>query len=358
MCPYCDVAVVAGQDDMTERYLDALVAEIGMEPPAGPIGAVFVGGGTPSRLSADQLGRILTALDQAHGFAPDAEISLEANPEDWTVEYGRALVDAGVTRVSLGVQSFDDGVLEDLGRAHTRRVAEQAVHAARAAGVSVSIDLIFGSPAESVESWVTTVETAVSLAPDHVSTYALTVERGTALSRSIAAGAPGPDADDQAEKYQLARRLLTAAGYQHYEVSNYARPDHECRYNLNTWAQGDYLAFGLGGHGHRGGTRRRNVRRLEAYLEIVEAGRRPEAGREEITGWDAELERVFLGVRLRSGVAAPEVAGIFEGDFEGAALMAAGKVKIADGMIRVLDPLFTDAVARVVLDLPEPTASG
>jgi oxygen-independent coproporphyrinogen-3 oxidase len=356
VCPYCDFAVVAGRDELIERYLKALDDEIQMEAPAGPLGSVFVGGGSPSRLTPAQLDGLLARLDGAFGLRTGAEVSLEANPEDWTVDYGRALVDIGFTRVSLGVQSFDDAVLAELGRAHSSAAAGAAVEAARLASVpSVSIDLIFGAPAESLSSWTESIEAAITLQPDHVSAYALTVERGTELSRQIAAGAPGPEADDQAEKYAAAHDVLTAAGYEHYEVSNYARPGHECRYNLNTWAQGDYLAFGLGAHGHRDGTRRRNVRRLDAYLALVERGSRPEAGTEQIDGWDAELERVFLGVRLRRGLVAPEVAELFAEDFEGAGLVAAHKVGIMDGTIRVLDPLFTDAVARVVLGLPTPS---
>ena len=358
VCPYCDFAVVAGKDDLTGRYVAALANEIDMEPPTGPLDSVFVGGGTPSRVSPDLLSGVVDRLADRFGLVDGAEVSLEANPEDWTAGVARGLRRAGINRVSFGVQSFDDEVLGELGRVHAAADGRVALGRARDAGYeSISLDLIFGSPGESVGSWEATVEAAIALEPDHISTYALTVERGTELSRRVAAGMPGPDADDQADKYETARRMLTAAGLEHYEVSNYARPGHPCRYNLNTWAQGDYLAFGLGAHGHRAGIRRRNVRRFEAYLEIVEAGRRPEAGTEEVTGWSAELERVFLGVRLRHGVHAPEVGALLEDDFEGAGLMAAGKFEVVRGTIRVLDPLFTDAVARVVLDLPNPAGS-
>ncbi|MBT8202316.1 MAG: coproporphyrinogen III oxidase, partial [Acidimicrobiia bacterium] len=252
-------------------------------------------------------------------------------------------------------QSFDDGVLAELGRLHRAVELERLVDDSRAAGfASVSLDLIFGSWSESPESWHATVERAIAAGPDHVSTYALTVERGTELSRQVAAGAPGPDADDQADKYTVAVELLTGAGYVHYEVSNFARPGHECEYNRNTWAQGDYLAFGLGAHGHRKGVRRRNVRRIDAYLEVIESGQRPEAGTEHITGWDAELERAFLGIRRAEGVEAPEVAAALADDFEAEGLLAARKFEIQNGVIRMLDPLFTDAVARVVLGLAAP----
>jgi oxygen-independent coproporphyrinogen-3 oxidase len=238
---------------------------------------------------------------------------------------------------------------------HAAADGRVAVERARAAGFdSVSLDLIFGWPGESLESWAATVQTAIGLNPDHISTYALTVERGTELSRQVLAGAAAPDPDDQADKYELAMAELGAAGFDHYEVSNYAGSGHQCRYNLNTWAQGDYLAFGLGAHGHRQGIRRRNVRRFEAYLDMVEQGRRPEAGREVIEGWDAEIERVFVGVRMRSGVAPGAVGAVLSADQEGQALIAAGKLSVTEDRILAPDPLFTDAVARVVLGLDVP----
>jgi len=219
VCPYCDFAVVAGQDDLTERYFDALLAEVDMEPSTGPLGSVCIGGGTPSRVDPRLLREVIGRLADRFGLVAGAEVSLEANPEDWTVEVAGGLAVAGVNRVSFGVQSFDDAVLGELGRLHTAATARSAVALAREAGMgSVSLDLIFGSAGESVDSWRHTVESAIALAPDHVSTYALTVEKGTELSRLVAAGAPGPDPDDQADKYELARRLLRDAGFEHYEV--------------------------------------------------------------------------------------------------------------------------------------------
>ena len=350
VCPYCDFAVVAGKDDLTERYFGALLSEIEMEPPCEPLDSVFIGGGTPSRVAPDLLGDVVDRLADRFGLIDGAEVSLEANPEDWTPAVADGLAAAGINRVSFGVQSFDDGVLAGLGRMHAAADGRVAVERARAAGFdSVSLDLIFGWPGESLESWAATVQTAIGLNPDHISTYALTVERGTELSRQVLAGAAAPDPDDQADKYELAMAELGAAGFDHYEVSNYARSGHQCRYNLNTWAQGDYLAFGLGAHGHRQGIRRRNVRRFEAYLDMVEQGRRPEAGREVIEGWDAEIERVFLGVRMRSGVAPGAVGAVLAADQEAQALIAAGKLSVTEDRILAPDPLFTDAVARVVL---------
>ncbi|MCP4224746.1 MAG: radical SAM protein, partial [Actinomycetia bacterium] len=194
VCPYCDFAVVAGKDDLTERYFDALLAEIDMEPSTGPLGSVFIGGGTPSRVDPRLLGGVTGRLADRFGLVADAEVSLEANPEDWTVEVAVGLVVAGINRVSFGVQSLDDAVLGKLGRLHSATTARSAVALSRETGLaSVSLDLIFGSAGESIESWRHTVESAIALGPDHVSTYALTVERGTELSRQVAAGARGPD---------------------------------------------------------------------------------------------------------------------------------------------------------------------
>ena len=355
VCPYCDFAVVAGRDGLMDRYVDALVLEIGMEQSVPTLDAVFIGGGTPSRLPAQSLARILQALIDRFGVADDVEVSLEANPEDWTEDLAAGLVATGFNRVSFGAQSFDPEVLRYLGRQHSSVDIENSVAMARSAGfVSVSLDLIFGAPVETLASWSATVDSAVKLAPDHVSTYALTVEGGTALSRLVAAGAAAPDPDDQADKYELAQSRLVAAGLDHYEVSNYASPGHECRYNLNTWAQGDYVAFGLGAHGHVGGVRRRNVRNLDTYLDRMEGGERPELGREVIHGWDRELERVFLGVRLRHGVEVGKVAAALVSDPEGKQLVDEGVIVIKADRLLVIDPLLTDAVARVVLGLAEP----
>jgi oxygen-independent coproporphyrinogen-3 oxidase len=355
VCPYCDFAVVAGRDGLMDRYVDALISEIGMEQSIPALDAVFLGGGTPSRLPSESLARILQALADRFGFADNVEVSLEANPEDWTGELAAGLVRAGFNRVSFGAQSFDPGVLRYLGRQHSPADIDNGVAVSRRAGfASVSLDLIFGAPPETPASWSATVDAALKLEPDHVSTYALTVERGTALSRLVSAGAAAPDPDDQADKYELAQRRLVAAGLDHYEVSNYARAGHECRYNLNTWAQGDYVAFGLGAHGHVGGVRRRNVRNLDTYLDRVAGGEPPELGREVIHGWDKELERAFLGVRMRQGVEVGRVAAAFSSDPEGKQLVDGGVVAIRGDRLQVVDPLLTDAVARVVLGLAEP----
>lgn len=352
VCPYCDFAVVEGRDDMVDRYAAALEIDIAAAPEWRELDAVFVGGGTPSRFGPGRLTRIVTALSLRFGFAPDAEVSLEANPEDWTPDLAEALVEGGYTRVSFGAQSFDPGILLALGRRHTPARIGEAVALARAAGFgSVSVDLIFGTPGETTETWRSSLGQAMDLGTDHVSCYALTVERGTVLGRSVAAGAPAPDPDLQADEYEMADAALTSAGLVRYEVSNWARPGHVCRYNLAVWAQGEYEAFGNAAHGFRHGERFSNLRRLDAYLDRIESGSSPRSSAEKVEGWAAEIDRVFVGLRRVAGVAdGPGVQALLA-TADGDRLAEAGIIEHADGRLRVARPLLTDAVERAVLDL-------
>jgi len=353
-CPYCDFAVVdlSQQESSFERYVSAVVAEIEMAEPWQPLHAVNFGGGTPSILSAEQLRRILGALERRFGLEADAEISIEANPEDVDTTYAGGLRDAAINRVSLGVQSFDPGVLDALGRGHTPDDAVAAVAAARDVGMrTVNVDLIFGTPGESVDSWSHSVEQALELDVEHLSAYALTVELGTALSKKVSGGEPAPDSDDQADKYEL---LCETVGLHHYEISNWADPGHECRYNLTTWTQGEYDAFGNGAHSYRDGVRHRNFRRLDAYLEHVEAGRRPVQGSERLDEWGREKERLFLGLRLRSGVKLGTAGEALLATEAGGRFVAAGVISFDRDRLYVDRPLLADAVAREVLGLDGP----
>jgi putative oxygen-independent coproporphyrinogen III oxidase len=350
VCPYCDFAVVAGRDDLIDRYVGAVTGEISRDEPFGPIDAVFVGGGTPSMVPPAAVGRLLGALGRRHGLAPGAEITMEANPEDWTAAAAASFRDAGVTRISFGAQSTDPRVLTALGRRHGPREVGRAVRLARDADfASVSIDLIFGHPIETAESWERTLGDVVDVGPDHVSTYALTVERGTPLSRSVAAGAPAPDPDTQADRWEVARDVLGDAGYVRYEVSNHARPGHPCRYNLGVWAGGSYVAYGLGAHGHRDGTRYRNVRSLDAYLDRIEAGESPRAGSDRLDHDEAVLDRAFAGLRRTAGVALEAAVRDRLDSADGRRLVEAGVVEVRDGRLVVSDPLLTDLVARELL---------
>lgn len=353
-CPYCDFAVAEMGDG--ERLTSALVAEIGRcQPFAGPLDAVFFGGGTPSALEPELLGRILESLRHRFGLAAGAEVSLEANPEDLTPALARALVGCGFNRISLGVQSLDDEVLRSLGRGHDGVQGRAALDAARSAFPSVNADLIFGTPGETPESWEASLRGVIESGIDHLSTYALTVERGTALSRSVAAGAPAPDPDGQADSYLMALGVATEAGLVRYETSNFARPGHACVYNLITWAQGEYEGFGNGAHRHRDGMRSRNLWRLDRYLEKVEAGSSPVAGNERVDGASAEVERLMLGLRRAAGVSLGRCGAVLLASPGGKRLLDAGVIAVEGDRLRVSRPLLGDEVSRELLaiDLDE-----
>ncbi|MCL1593591.1 MAG: radical SAM family heme chaperone HemW [Actinomycetia bacterium] len=354
-CPYCDFAIVdesqANEVDR-QRYVDAVISEIAMEDPFGSLDSVNFGGGTPSLLTSDQLEQILNALKGRFTLTTGVEISIEVNPEDMDQRAIEGLVGRGFTRLSIGAQSFDGQVLGVLGREHGVGVAQDVAVEARSAGFeSVGIDLIYGHPSESARSWRATVEQAIALPVDHISTYALTVERGTTLSRDVLAGAPAPDPDDQADRYEMFCDLAGNAGFARYEVSNHARPGHVCVYNLSTWSHGEYLGFGLGAHDHRRGERSRNHQRLDRYLEDIEGGIRPRIGSETLSVSDQERDRFMLGVRLAAGVALTPFATAFASSERGKRLIDAGIVDIESDRLVVTHPMLTDAVAREALSV-------
>ena len=354
-CPYCDFAVVAADEPgggEVERYVDALVAEVGMEPQPFRVDAVNFGGGTPTRVPPSHLGRILEVIDARLGTTTGAEISIEANPEDWTDDRARELKSVGFNRVSFGVQSLDPFVLHALGRAHSPEDSTRAVVGARSAGIdTVSVDVIYGTPGESEASWCRTVDGVLDLEPNHVSAYALTVEGGTALSRSIQAGAPAPDPDEQSYRFEYVDSAAREAGLIRYEVSNWAEAGHACRYNLSTWMMGEYAAFGAGAHDHRFGVRSRNIRRLDAYLARIDAGERARSGSERLDAFESERQRFMVGLRLVCGVEPGSVGGPFLDSVQGRRLAGAGVVGLRDGRVVVLRPLLTDLVARSVLSV-------
>ena len=355
VCPYCDFAVVSGRDDQIARYVEAVAAEIRREEAWKPLASVYLGGGTPSRIAPTLIGQLLRALAEHLGIAPGAEVSIEANPEDWTPAVSDQLLSLGFNRVSFGSQSFDEAVLAALGRRHSSDDIAAAVAAARRSGFkSVNLDLIYGTPGETERGWSETLAHAIDLEPDHVSCYALTAEPGTELGRAVARGSPGPDPDLQADFYEMAEERLAASGLIRYEVSNWARPGHAVRYNLAVWAQSEYLAFGMGAHRFRRWTRSHNRRLLDGYLEAIENGISATAGSEAIEGWAAEVERVFLGIRRVAGVVAGAAGNALMSSDEGQRLAAAGVVELLDGRLVVRRPLITDHVARSVLALSPP----
>jgi oxygen-independent coproporphyrinogen-3 oxidase len=294
-CGYCAFATWTDRGHLQDRYLAALRADIER---AGlpPVTSVFVGGGTPTLVEPAGLVAVLAAIPTVDG----AEVTVECNPDDVTVEMMRTYRAGGVNRISMGVQSLVPHVLAVLDRGHTPENVQRAVTAVREAGIErFNLDLIYGAAGESLEDWRTTLEGAIALGPTHVSAYALTIEAGTPLAERPELH---PDDDDLADKYELADDLLTAAGLANYEVSNWARPGDECRHNMLYWEQGDYRGFGSAAHSHATGRRWWNLRTPERYIAAVEAGATTEAAREELDAETRRVEGLQLSLRMRDGV--------------------------------------------------------
>lgn len=265
---------------------------------------VFFGGGTPTLLPAGSLTRMLEDVRAHIGVRPDAEITVEANPDTVTQAVADELAAAGVTRLSIGMQSAVPHVLAALDRTHEPAAVARAVGAARGAGLAVSLDLIYGAPGESLADWAASLSQAVELTPDHVSAYALIVEDGTALARRIRRGElAAPDDDLQADMYELVDRVLADAGFGWYEVSNWARDDtHRSRHNLAYWRGDDWWGVGPGAHSHVAGLRWWNVKHPAAYAQRLQSGASPAAGRERPDAAATQLERVLLTSRIREGL--------------------------------------------------------
>jgi len=297
-CDYCAFATWTDRHHLTEAYVDALRSEIRRAVADGMPTAdtLFVGGGTPTLLPAEALASVLEEIP----VAPAAEVTVECNPDDVTVDMLRTYRTAGVNRVSLGVQSMSAHVLASLGRTHDRANVVRSVDAIREAGLaSFNLDLIYGAAGERLDDWRATVEQALALDPPHVSAYGLTVEAGTPLATQPDRH---PDDDDQADKYELADDLLTAAGLRNYEVSNWARPGHESRHNRIYWDQADYRGFGCAAHSHERGRRWWNVRTPDRYIDLVGRGEPVEAASETLDGDTRRFEGLQLALRTRDGV--------------------------------------------------------
>ena len=319
-CDYCAFATWTDRHHLMARYAEACVSEVSRAA-LRPATSVFFGGGTPSLLPAELLLSILDAIP----LAEECEITVECNPE--TV--GLALLEAyragGVNRLSFGVQSMAPHVLQSLGRLHQPDAVVSATAAARHAGfTNINVDLIFGAAGETTGDWRSTLDAVLALDPSHVSAYSLTVERGTPLAADVTRH---PDGDDQAAKYLLAEDVLTAAGFRSYEISNWARPGHECAHNLLYWRQGDYRGIGCSAHSHEDGRRWWNVRTPERYIDAIETGRPPEAGAEHLDDQARRLEKLQLALRTSDGVPESSIDGAEELD---------GLVSIDAGQVRLL----------------------
>ncbi|MGN6502734.1 MAG: radical SAM family heme chaperone HemW [Pseudolysinimonas sp.] len=332
--------------DQAERVLTAT----GAEP--RPVATVFFGGGTPTLLPAADLAHVLAGIRNTWGLAPDAEVTTEANPDSVDERALHELADAGFTRVSFGMQSAVPHVLATLERTHDPERVPLVVEWARAAGLQVSLDLIYGTPGESAEDWQRSLDLAIAQRPDHISAYALIVEQGTKLARQIARGqVPAPDDDLAADLYEQADETLAAAGFAWYEVSNWATDRaHRSRHNLAYWTGEDWWGIGPGAHSHVGGVRWWNVKHPAAYAERLAAGVSPAAGRETLDDNTRRVETVLLGSRLADGLAIASlpardaVAGLIaDGLVDGRAALA-GRV-----VLTLRGRLLADAVVRRLL---------
>ncbi|MFN2390297.1 MAG: radical SAM family heme chaperone HemW [Actinomycetota bacterium] len=356
-CHYCDFNTYEGQADLHAAYTDALVTDIERweGAAAAPASSVFFGGGTPTLLPPDALGRILAAVRRRVGLLPDAEVTVEANPETVDERSFENLLHEGFNRVSIGVQSLVPRVLAGLGRTHDPEAALDAVAAARRAGVAdISVDLIYGSAWESTADWMTSLRGVVAAEPDHISAYALTLERGTPLHTLVATGrVPQVDPDVQADRHRSAEEVLGAVGYARYEISNWARPGRASRHNVLYWSAGDYLGFGAGAHGHVAGRRWWSMKLPRAYVAAVGDGASTEAGSELVPHDERAGEALMLGLRLDSGIDLEAFARRFGAEALAARrvtidhLAALTLVEVVDGRLRMSDSsvLLLDEVA-------------
>jgi len=319
-CGYCDFNTYTATElrgARQDQYADTLLREIELSKrvladagPLRPARTVFFGGGTPTLLPAGDLARMLAGVRDAFGLAEGAEVTVEANPDTVTDAVVEELAEAGVNRLSIGMQSSVPHVLAALDRSHSPENVSLAVAAAKGAGLDVSVDLIYGAPGESLADWRHSLETALSLEPDHISAYALIIEEGTKLARQISRGeVPAPDDDLQADMYELADSLLGRGGYEWYEVSNWARggAEHRSRHNLSYWRGFDWWGYGPGAHSHVNGLRWWNVKHPAAYAQRLSLGESPAAGRETPDAEARALERVLLETRIREGMAISEL---------------------------------------------------
>lgn len=364
-CGYCDFNTYtnldfgpgAGVSDFPsslarEVALSANVLEgLGSAP---QLKSVFFGGGTPTMLDSRQLVSVLNRLDETFGLEPHAEVTTEANPDTVTARSLGELAAGGFTRVSFGMQSAVPEVLRILDRQHRPVQVPLAVAWAREAELEVSLDLIYGAPGETDEQWLASLHAAVEMNPDHISAYALTVEEGTKMGAQVRRGELTlPDPDVQADRYEMADSVLAEAGYRWYEISNWAKPGHECQHNLMYWRGGDWWGYGPGAHSHIAGTRFWNVKHPLAYAQRLRGGdgrlESPAAGREVLSERERREESVMLGVRLAEGIPIPEdveprvVAGLLADGLVESSEVFRGRL-----VLTLRGRLLADAVTRML----------
>jgi oxygen-independent coproporphyrinogen-3 oxidase len=350
-CTYCDFNIYAGMQSLYERYARVVASEIAAAQPGLRAATIYFGGGTPSLVPVEHIALILDAIHNAFDVAPDAEITLEANPRPQDDGYFARLRTLGVNRLSLGMQSAIERDLHLFRRGHTFEDVRRTVALARAAGLAnLNLDLIYGIPGQSLDDWRATLAAALALEPEHLSTYSLQVEDGTTLKKWIAQGKVlAPDDDLAADMYLLAEDVLEAAGFIHYEISNWARATPTSnlqpptsRHNLIYWRNEPYLGLGCGAHSWLGGRRFSNVRHPRAYIECLEAGQSVEAESESISRELEMGETMMVGLRLlEEGVAFDRFLARFEVDMRNVyrqaieRLRAAGLIELTPDRVRL-----------------------
>jgi oxygen-independent coproporphyrinogen-3 oxidase len=336
-CSYCDFSIAVRRETPVDEFISAIHDELAIRFPHGDrwnADTLYVGGGTPSRLGGEGVRRLLGTLTERIVLGADAEVTLEANPDDVTAEHAAAWVRAGVNRVSVGVQSFDDRVLAWMHRTHDAARAIASVRTLRDAGITnVSVDLIFALPAALERDWARDLDAALALEPDHISLYGLTVEPHTPLGRWVERGVTTAPAESQYEaEYLLAHARLTSAGFEHYEVSNFGRPGRASRHNACYWDGAPYAGIGPAAHGYDGESRRWNAA-YASWTTLLRNGADPVAGHEVLSDENRAVERVYLGLRTRAGASlAPRQAQ------RAATWVDAGWASLADGARLTLSP--------------------
>lgn len=314
-CSYCDFFSTLRLDEVGHDYVEALIAEARLrkaELNGKPVKTLYMGGGTPSQLPLPLLARLIDGLKATLDLNAVEEFTLEANPDDVTPEWSAAVRALGVNRVSMGVQSFQDAVLRLVGRRHTARQAIDAVASLRHAGIDIiSIDLIYGLPGQTLETWAESVRQAVDLRPQHISAYGLTYEPGTRLWQQRECGEVVEASEDQyLDMYRILVGLLQVAGYEHYEISNFALPGYRSRHNSSYWNETPYLGLGAAAHSYDGTMRRSNPADLCGYIRRITSGQ-PACQVEDLAWWERYDERVMLGLRTADGVDAHRLRSDF-----------------------------------------------
>ena len=302
-CGYCNFTLVAGRDYLVDRFLDALAIEIGWLDDSYEVDTVFYGGGTPSHLSAQNMKRLNSIVRSRFSMAESCEVTAECNPSDLTETCATALAECGVNRVSLGVQSLNATKLKILERDHTYDVVNQAVSNARSFAKSVSLDLIFAAPHETLDQWKSDLDDAIAFAPDHFSTYELTYEKGARFwARHERHELISADEDVRCQMYEHTIDTLAKHGYQQYEISSFAKKHHECRHNNVYWSGVPYFAFGPGASRYVDGIRQTNHQSTTRYIQLIEASQSPIAQSERLSPEESARELLSIALRRLEGV--------------------------------------------------------